>query len=102
MAERKSFVVYKDWEKPISLLSHGQAGTLLRAIFDYVERGRPYDGDDPMVKMAFAFVRIVLDRDNEKYQVRCAANARNGQKGGRPRKDASVLTSLPESDDFYD
>ncbi|MCD7837740.1 MAG: DUF6291 domain-containing protein, partial [Clostridiales bacterium] len=52
------------------------------------------------VKVTFAFVRTTLDRDNEKYQARCAANARNGQKGGRPRKEAGKAENPPETDGF--
>ncbi|MCD7830179.1 MAG: DUF6291 domain-containing protein [Clostridiales bacterium] len=96
MAERKSFVIYKDWEKVFSLLSDMQMGTLFRALFAYVNRDQPYEGDDQVVGIAFAFVRITLDRDNEKYKARCASNARNGKKGGRPRKSAEAAESLPE------
>ncbi|MCD8008717.1 MAG: DUF6291 domain-containing protein [Clostridiales bacterium] len=102
MAERKSFVIYKDWEKALSRLNHTQMGTLFLAIFAYMNRGQPYEGDDQVVSIAFDFVRIVLDRDNEKYQTRCAANARNGQKGGRPRKNAENVENPPETDGFAD
>ena len=36
--------------------------------------------------MAFSFMRAQMDRDATKYAERCAINAENGSKGGRPRK----------------
>lgn len=38
------------------------------------------------VGMAFSFMRAQMDRDATKYAERCAINAENGSKGGRPRK----------------
>ncbi len=102
MAERKSFLVYLDWEDILRVLSNEQRGELFSAMFAYVRRGEYYDGGDQMVEVAFAFVRATLDRDDEKYQERCARNARNGQKGGRPRKNVREAENLSRFDDYYD
>ncbi|MCD7907688.1 MAG: DUF6291 domain-containing protein [Clostridium sp.] len=84
MAERKSFVIYPDWRDWLNLLSKEQRGDWISALFDYQCEGQPYDGDDPLVKVTLAFARTTLDRDNEKYRARCAANARNGQREAVP------------------
>lgn len=41
---------------------------------------------DGITQMAFSFIRSQMDRDNEKYESRVAANRENGKKGGRPKK----------------
>ncbi|MCD7749177.1 MAG: DnaD domain protein [Oscillospiraceae bacterium] len=80
MAERKSFLVYRDWEDSFSTLSNEQMGALSFAMFAYVNRGQPYDGGDPAVAMAFSFVRAAFDRDAEKYRKRCEQNSKNAKK----------------------
>ncbi|MCD8052410.1 MAG: DUF6291 domain-containing protein [Clostridiales bacterium] len=102
MAERKSFLVYLDWEDILRVMSNEQKGELFSAMFAYIKRGEYYDGGDQMVEVAFAFVRATFDRDEEKYQERCARNALNGQKGGRPRKSARDVGNLSSFDDYYD
>lgn len=55
------------------------------ALIDYSEAGE-FPKLDGITQMAFSFIRSQMDRDNEKYESRVAANRENGKKGGRPKK----------------
>ncbi|MCD7838868.1 MAG: DUF6291 domain-containing protein, partial [Clostridiales bacterium] len=88
MAERKSFLVYRDWEDSFSTLSVEQMGTLFLAMFAYVNRGQFYDGDDPVIRAIFNLVRHTIDRDDEKYRKRCEQNSKNAKKRGQNQREA--------------
>lgn len=83
--EKKSFLIYLEYEEQLADLSNEELGVLLRAIFQYEK-----DGTEPkfsgLLKMAFAFIKGNLNRDKNKYDKRCVTSAINGSKGGRPRK----------------
>lgn len=81
----QSFVVYAELEKQIDRLTDEQVGQLFRAMFQYNRSEEPFF-TDPMVGMAFDFVRPIMDRNREKYEAICEKNRQNGAKGGRPRK----------------
>lgn len=85
MAAKKGFVIYFDWREQFELLPLEDRGRLLMALLDYGESGRTPDLHDA-VGMAFSFMRAQMDRDATKYAERCAINAENGAKGGRPKK----------------
>lgn len=80
---KKSFILYQDYEQHIALLTDEQAGKLLKAIFLF-NKGRDPDLD-PVVQMAFSFIKSNLERDNEKYKSIIERNKNNGLKGGRPK-----------------
>lgn len=82
---KKSFLMYLDWRQHLEMLTDGEQGRLLMALFDYVETGVLPELEG-MAKMAFSFIRAQIDRDAEKYEERCRVNRENGAKGGRPSK----------------
>ncbi len=84
----KSFILYQEYKKNISLLSQNQKGDLLDAIFAYNE-GQEIQLD-PIVKMAFSFIKADLDRNNNKYKSIVERNKINGSKGGRPSKPTGL------------
>lgn len=81
----RGFLLYKDYIKPVSRMNDEAAGRLFKAILAYVN-------DQPMPELgetedtAFCFIKAQLDISIESYKERCAINAANGAKGGRPRK----------------
>lgn len=83
--DKKSFLIYLDYEEQFNLLTDEQIGQLMRAIMEYEKTGNEpvLDG---MLKMAFSFIKTQLDRDREKYNKKCEKNKQNGAKGGRPKK----------------
>ena len=80
---KKSFLLYQDYEQHIALLTDEQAGKLLKAIFKFNAGSVP--DLDPVVHMAFSFIKSNLERDNEKYASMVERNKNNGLKGGRPK-----------------
>ena len=82
---KKSFVLYLEYKENLEMLTYEQKGILLDMIFEYCASGIIIEAD-PIIKMAFLFIKGQLDRDNEKYQKVCERNRKNGQLGGRPKK----------------
>ncbi len=64
---KKSFIMYLDYKEQLEDLSDKELGTLIRAIFQYIE-----DDTEPSFKgklnIAFKFIRSALDRDNQKWE----------------------------------
>lgn len=88
--DKKSFLMYLDYEEQFALLTDEQLGQLLRAVMEY-EKTQIVPELDGIVKMAFSFIKAQLDRDREKYEDRCAKNKENGKKGGRPKQNQTVI-----------
>lgn len=88
--EKKSFLMYLDYEEQFALLADEQLGQLLRAVMEY-EKTQIVPELEGIVKMAFSFIKAQLDRDRGKYEERCAKNKENGKKGGRPKQNQTVI-----------
>lgn len=85
--EKKSFLVYKDWQEYIIALGSDEAaGRLFKALCAYAFSGEPpaLSGD---IKMAFLFMKNAIDRDGKKWEKVAAARSAAGKKGGRPKKN---------------
>ena len=96
--EKKSCVLYHSFANQFALLSMEERGQLISAIFAY-ERTGALDAElSPLVNMAFSCMKESLDRDRESYEAKCKQNAKNGKKGGRPKKDIS----LPKTERLFD
>lgn len=84
MTERKSFLLYLDYEKHLLLLDDLQRGRLFSALFAYARTG-----EKPKLTgaegMAFSFISSQMDRDNEKWKSIRDKKVQNGKKGGRPK-----------------
>lgn len=85
-AGKKGFVVYFDIEAQTAEFSDEQVGQLFRAMLAFASRGEVAEIEDPLVKIAFSFVRVQIREDREKYEKKCLQNQENGSKGGRPPK----------------
>ena len=85
MADKKSFMVYLDYEGPISKLSDAESGQLFKALFAYASTGVA-PALEGATAIAFEFIRAQMDRDTDKWEDRCAKNREVGARGGRPRK----------------
>ena len=83
--DKNSFLIYLDYEEQFNLLTDEQVGQLIRAIIKY-EKTREIPKLEGVIKMAFSFIKMQLDRDREKYNNRCERNKENGARGGRPKK----------------
>ena len=95
---KKSFVLYQDYKTHISLLSQEQKGYLLDAIFEYNE------GNliklDPIVEMAFSFIKTQMDRDSDKYAIELEKRRSAGRKGGLAKASSAkqCLASLADNE----
>ncbi len=79
--ERKSFLVYLDYEEQLSDLTDKELGLLLRAMFSYVRDGTMPSKFKGTLKLAFKFIKSNLDRDNEKWEDIKKKRSSAGKKG---------------------
>ena len=86
-AEKKSLLLYYDYQAHFDFLTDSQVGQIVRAMLDYEIDGVLPEFSEPIMKMTFSFIRSNLDRDMQKYLEKCRKNAENGAKGGRPKNE---------------
>lgn len=106
MADKKSFVLFTEYEENLKELPDEELGQLFRAIFSYVNRGIVPDLS-PSNKMAFSFIRQDLDRNQAKYEKTCKSRAEAGKKGGLAKaanasKAKQGLANLADNDNDND
>ena len=68
MAERPGVMLYFDIEPGLKILDDPQRGQLLTAIMEYAHFGAIPDFADPLLSMAWSFVKSSIDRDGERYE----------------------------------
>jgi len=93
--EKKSFVMYADFEDSFNLLNEEYRGKLITAIFQYNKTGvaPTLTGE---VQMAFSFIKKTLERDYIKWMIKCKKNAEAGRKGGVASGEARSVQSNDE------
>jgi len=85
MADRESFLLYKELREPVELLSLENRGRLLDAILTF-QCGGSAPADMPReVALVFATVKARFDRDRQRYQDVCDSRREAGRKGGLAR-----------------
>lgn len=89
--EKKSFVMYADYQKHIARLSDGDAGKLMKAIFAYVN-GSDEVQLSPAADMAFSFMKERIDHDTEKWNAICQKRSEAGKKSGESRRSKQTRT----------
>lgn len=68
-----SFILYTSYYALIEGLTDEQLGQLTRAIFLYARDGKTINLE-PVVRMAFAFIKDNIERNQDKYQAKCEKN----------------------------
>lgn len=100
--KKPSFLVYYDNEVIILRLPDEEAGKLFKSLFPYGrERIKPDFDESPALAMAFDILSMAIDRDKEKYVMRCEANRENGRKGGRPKKNQTYIEETEKSERLF-
>lgn len=66
MPEKKSFVVYHSYRECFKDFSDEEIGQLFRAMLEYSQKGEVPEMSKPL-KVAFRFIRLQMDADEEKY-----------------------------------
>lgn len=79
-----SFILYTSYYDIVKDLTDEQLGQLTRAIFTYAQDGTEIELQ-PVVRMAFSFIRSDMEHNNGKYQARLKARSDAGKKGGAPK-----------------
>ena len=82
--DKKGVILYFDQYQIIKGLSQSDKGTLLDAIFEYSINDNEIELS-PVLEMAFSFIKNQIDRDKEKYLLKCEKNSSNGKKGAEKR-----------------
>nr|DAK14087.1 MAG TPA: hypothetical protein [Caudoviricetes sp.] len=83
MPEKKSFVVYHSYRECFKDFSDEEIGQLFRAMLEYSQKGEVPEMSKPL-KVAFRFIRLQMDADEEKYTNECKRRSAAGAKGGAP------------------
>ena len=83
-----SFILYTSDYQLIEGLTDEQLGQLTRALFTYARDGKIIQLD-PVVRMAFVFIKDKIDRNQTKYQKKCERLRANAQKRWGMQKDAN-------------
>ena len=104
-----SFILYTSYYAIIEGLTDQQLGQLTRALFIYARDGEQIQLE-PVVRMAFSFIKDNIDRNSEKYQKKCERNRENIRKRWQKKNtkdttetsDTNVYDGIPTNTNVYD
>lgn len=82
-----SFILYTSYYALIEGLTDEQLGQLTRAIFLYARDGKSIELE-PVVRMAFAFIKDNIERNQDKYQAKCEKNRQIALERERKKREA--------------
>lgn len=82
-----SFILYTSYYALIEGLTDEQLGQLTRAIFLYARDGKTIKLE-PVVRMAFAFIKDNIERNQDKYQAKCEKNRQIALERERKKREA--------------
>lgn len=100
-SNKKSFVVYMDWEEALSYFSDAETGEIFRALFQYAKNGTMPEFSHNSLNAVFSFMKSTLDRDLKAYEERCRKNKENGSKGGRPKKPNGIEENQKKPNGYF-
>ena len=83
---KKSFIMYANYRKFLSMLSDAEIANLMRAIFCFVE-DEEIPELDSKTDICFAVITDQIERDREKYQKVCERRANAGRLGGKQKHE---------------
>ena len=82
-----SFILYTSYYALIEGLTDEQLGQLTRAIFLYARDGKTINLE-PVVRMAFAFIKDNIERNQDKYQAKCEKNRQIALEREKKKREA--------------
>ena len=89
--QKKAFVMYQDFWSSVEMLSMIDRGRLLTAAYEFHGTGQTsLEMRNKGLQVAWNALRATLERDAVRYEESCERNAKNGKKGGRPRKSQTL------------
>ena len=98
MAERPGVVVYFEIEPALQLLNDAQRGRLFTGMLEYARYGVLPAFGDPLLEMAWNFVKPSIDRDAERYAKSCHQKKLAGYKSDFRRNYAPKHGLDPDDD----
>ena len=84
---KKSFIIYNDWNELISAMDDVQAGQMFKAIFAYHKQNEVAKFDNPLLQGIFNVFKNSFDEDARKYKEVCEKRANSGSKGGQAKAE---------------
>ena len=101
-----SFILYTSDYQLIEGLTDEQLGQLIRALFIYARDGEVINLE-PVVRMAFVFIKDKIDRNKQKYQKKCERNRENIRKrwnklNTNDTNDTNVYERIPSDTNVYE
>lgn len=104
-----SFILYTSYYAIIEGLTDEQLGQLTRALFIYARDGKAIKLE-PVVRMAFSFIKDNIDRNADKYQKKCERNRENIRKRWEKkhsedtteRSDTTEYERIPSNTTVYE
>lgn len=104
-----SFILYTSYYALIEGLTDEQLGQLTRALFIYARDGKTIKLE-PVVRMAFSFIKDNIDRNADKYQKKCERNRENIRKRWEKkhaedtteRSDTTEYERIPSNTNVYE
>lgn len=95
----EGFMLYTAQYPAIKTMTQEQKGDLLDALYAYAIDGAQISAEaDPMVQMAFAFIRDAIDRAQGKYEAKCERNRQTALKREQKKREAQTYTNVHEPD----
>lgn len=86
--DKKSFILYKDWQPLICSMTDEQAGVLFKAIYEY-QSGNDVEMTDALLQGVFDMIKNRLDADFANYQEICERRKAYGKMGGLAKASKS-------------
>lgn len=83
---KKSFIMYSNYRKFLSMLSDTEIAELMRAIFCFVEE-EEVPKLDSKTEICFAVITDQIERDRAKYKKVCERRANAGRLGGKQKHE---------------
>ena len=84
---KKSFIIYNDWNELVSAMDDVQAGQMFKAIFAYHKQNEVAKFDNPLLQGIFNVFKNSFDEDARKYKEVCEKRANSGSKGGQVKAE---------------
>ena len=84
---RAYFCAYHSYRELMELLTDEECGRLFKAALLYSMSGKDSLECLGNERFIWTMIRGTIERDKEKYEMRCEINRINGMKGGRPREE---------------
>lgn len=96
---KDTFIVHTSLKERFKSFSTEQFGELFICMLDYQATGQIPKIEDSLVELAFNFVRVDMDSNNQKYEAKCEKMRELGRRGGlaKASKSNQELANASES-----